>query len=69
MQYEYKNYNNTLNRLPQYYKEHLGDDLLELAYNCQLLYKGISNKLFEWDTADADKTLWAIKKLVNRIDI
>ena len=62
-------YNKSLRNLPKYYKEEVGDDILELADKCKQFYDSVKNRQFEHDTYQSDFTLFAIKHLILRIDI
>lgn len=62
-------FNKKIARLPKYYKEYLGDELLELADRCKLLYDVVSDKRFEYDVLCSDKLLFRIRHLINEIDI
>ena len=62
-------YDKKLHRLPKYYKEYITDDILELADKCKQFYDSVSNKQFDSDTYQSDFTLYAIKHLINKIDI
>lgn len=56
-------------RLPNYYKNYIGTDMIELADKCKQLYDLVSNKEFEYDTSTTDRLLYDIEYLIDELDI